>query len=203
MMASAFFKSLASGEKATWVSGETALRVAAGMVVPPCVTLPRPPCQSIVQPPHCVPKSSAAPPTTARRLIFFESGKVCFSFLSSTSDSRTHSRATAQCSGGADGGGELRVGRGAFKKSELEFDPQNPAHGIVNACRRNFSFGNERLQIVNESNVIVWFARAVWNHDHVQPGVDGLLDVVFVVGRKLVNRGPVGDEKTSEAEFFF
>ena len=100
----------------------------------------------------------------------------------------------------ADGGGQLWIRHGVFKKSELEFNPQNPAHRVVNARLRNFPIGHELLQVLDELDVVVRFVRAAGNHDHVQPGVDGLLDVVFVIGRKLVNRAPVGNQKTPEAK---
>ena len=74
--ASAPLTSLPSAEYVTVVPAETAPLIAASSVVPPGVTLPLRPCQSIVQPPHCIPKSSAASPTTTRSFNCFDNGKV-------------------------------------------------------------------------------------------------------------------------------
>ena len=103
----------------------------------------------------------------------------------------------------ADGGRELRIGDRARKKPELKFDAQDTGNRVINARRRNFAFGHKRLQIPDELDVVVDLVRAVGNHDHVQAGIDGLLDIVFEVGRNLVNRRPVGHEKAAEAEFIF
>ena len=48
---------------------------------------------AIVQPPHWMPRSLAAEPAMMSFLIFLDSGSTLFSFLSSTRDFRTHSRA--------------------------------------------------------------------------------------------------------------
>jgi hypothetical protein len=62
---------------------------------------------------------------------------------------------------------------------------------LPSAVRRNFSLGDQVLQILDELDVIVRRARPVWNHDHIEAGVDGGLDVRFVIGRNLVNGRPV------------
>ena len=56
------------------------------------------PCQVMLQPPHCLGTLSAPSPATST-LRLRSSGKRSFEFLSSTSDLRTASRATARCSG--------------------------------------------------------------------------------------------------------
>ncbi len=55
------------------------------------------PCQVIVQPPAWSPMLSALLPATYTCSAFFFSGRVRSSFLSSTCDFATASRATARC----------------------------------------------------------------------------------------------------------
>ena len=83
--------------------------------------------------------------------------------------------------GGTDGGREPGIGRLIFKQPELDLNAQNPPHGVVNARGRNHPGRHQLFQIRDELGVVVRAARPVGDHDHVQPGVDGLGDVGSVI----------------------
>ena len=128
-----------------------------------------------------MPISSAALPTTAKFLIFFESGSACFSFFRSTSDCRTHSRATSRWAAEPTFAVERRIGVGMLENSRGDFHSQNAAHRVIDPLLRNFALGNKLFGEIDEIDVVVFLTRAVGNHNHIEPGVDGHFDIIFII----------------------
>ena len=102
-------------------------------MVVPGVMAPVLPCHSIVQPPHWMPMSSAASPATKISGASFFSGKAALSFLSSTSDLRTASRASARCASEPTWPSALGPGHRMLEQAQLELHRQDAPHGIVDA----------------------------------------------------------------------
>mmetsp|Transcript_15120 Transcript_15120/g.44136 ORF Transcript_15120/g.44136 Transcript_15120/m.44136 type:complete len:213 (+) Transcript_15120:394-1032(+) len=95
-------------------------RSAARMVVPLVSLLPVKPWCSMDHPPHCMPKSSAPDPTSSTRQPFWR-GRAPPLFLSSTSDLRAASRASARCSWQPTRGRSARRAKGSRKRPRRAF----------------------------------------------------------------------------------
>ena len=101
---------------------------------------------------------------------------------------------------GADPVQPLRVGVRMLKQSQLYFCAQDPAHRIVDPRLGHASRSDQLLQVLDEFHVIIVMPRPVGNHHHVHSRVDGTLDILFVVGRNLIDCRPVRHQKTLEAQ---
>ncbi len=126
-------------------------------------------------------RSSIMGPTTAMRLMSFESGSRPPSFFSSTQQ-----RAASRRASGAVLGAELHlrgalgVRVGALEQAGPQLGPQDAAHGLVEPLRAHLAALDQVLQVLGV---------AVRPHVHVHAGIEGQ-------GRRLaaVGRHAVGDE---------
>ena len=97
---------------------------------------------------------------------------------------------------GAEGAVQTAIGERRLcliQQAHGDFHAEDAQDGVVNTRLGYRAFGNECFQIVDE------FEPFVGDHHHVHAGVDGGLDLLFVITGKLIERGVIGNEKAFEA----
>ena len=88
------------------------------------------------------------------------------------------------------------------EQSQTIFQTQHTGYCIVDAFHRYLSFFNQLFQIIAETHF-------VWNHRHVDTGIDGNLDSLFlggsdvIPGTEIVNVRPVCNNQSVPVQVFF
>ncbi len=93
-----------------------------------------------------------------------------------------------------DGGEKSAVRERALEQTELELDPEYPPYRVIDPFHRNVIRLHRLLQGGTKS------PRAIRGHDHIETGSDRRHDLVIIVAVELVDRFPVGDEKSGESQ---
>ena len=140
------------------------------------------PCQVMVQPPDCLLMLSAPSPVTSTCLLA-ASGSRPPLFLSSTSDWRTASRASARCSGEASILKSPASGRLRRRTAPSNMPARNFTRRMRVTASSRRSIGMVPSFDLLE-RVLVQAAPAVRRHVHVEAGVEGLRAVVVGAARR-------------------
>ena len=138
--------------------------------------------------------SAPAPTTSTRPLL--ESGSARRSFLSSTSDFRTASRASAR---DAESPMADAVGWGPVAGDPSNRPPRSLARTMRDTASSIRAIGIAPLR-TSADGVGDELLPVVGNHDQVDPGIDRLRAVRLGAARDLFDAVPVGHHETVEAE---